>query len=71
MEVVWVEAQSTSTEEKLNELLLKQTIGVSEEQLLSEAGYGKEDVTRIIGEKQAAVERQQQQFDKGNSLIGN
>lgn len=67
LEALWVDPQSISTEEKLNQLVLKQTIGVSEEQLLSEAGYGKEDVKRIMEEKQAAVERQQRQFDAGNT----
>ncbi|MFN7931527.1 MAG: phage portal protein [Blastocatellia bacterium] len=65
LETVWVDPQSVSDEEKLNGLVLKQQIGVSTEQLLSEMGYGESDIKRIVKENQAAQDRQQSQFDKG------
>ena len=66
-EAVWVDPQSVSEEERLNSLVLKQQLGVSTEQLLSEAGYGDDDLTRMMEEKQAALEAQQKQFDAGNT----
>lgn len=67
---VWVDPQSVSDEEKLNGLVLKQQIGVSAEQLLSEMGYGESDIKRIMKEKQAAMDAEQQQFDKGFTNVG-
>lgn len=66
----WVDPNSVSDEEKLNGLILKQTIGVSTEQLLSEAGYGAQDVKRMLEEKQSAIDAAQQQFDTGNTGSG-
>lgn len=67
LQATWVDPQSVSDEEKLNGLILKQTIGVSQEQLLSEAGYGDDEVKRMIEEKRAAMEEQRRQFDAGNT----
>jgi hypothetical protein len=65
LEAVWVDPQSTSEEERLNVLLLKQQLGASTEQLLSEAGYGAQDIQRMMDEKQTASEHQGQQFNTG------
>lgn len=61
----WVDPASQSTTERLNELLLKQQIGVSQRQLLTEAGYGEADIERIMQEREAEIEAQQTAFDRG------
>jgi hypothetical protein len=67
LETRWVDPRSISDEDVLNGLVLKKEIGVSDEQLLSEAGYGDDDVQRMMEEKQKAMEQQQRQFDAGNT----
>lgn len=67
LEAKWVDPHSISDEEELNGLILKKEIGVSDEQLLSEAGYGDDDVKRMVQEKRAALEEQRRQFDAGNT----
>lgn len=58
LEAVWFDLQSISEEERLNALLLKRQIGASTEQLLSEAGYGAQDIQRIVEENRAVGKRQ-------------
>ena len=65
----WQDASPISETELLNALLIKQQLGASDQQLLGEAGYGEQDIQRMMGETQAAAvaaaERQRQAFNSG------
>ena len=61
----WEDAASTSEAERLNNILVKKQIGISAEEALKEAGYGEEDIARMMDEKQAAADAQRQLFNSG------
>jgi hypothetical protein len=61
----WEDAASTSEAERLNNIIVKKQIGISVEEALKEAGYGDEDITRMLDEKQAAADAQRQLFNSG------
>ena len=61
----WVDPSSTSEQEQLNNILVKKQIGISVEEALKEAGYGEQDIQRMMDEKQAAADAQRQQFNSG------
>jgi len=61
----WADAAPTSETELLNNILVKEQIGISKEQALKEAGYGEQDIQRMQDEKQAAADAQRQMFNSG------
>lgn len=61
----WADAAPASQKEKLESLLLKQDLGVDEEQLLIEAGYGLKDIQAMQQRKAAAARAAQREFDAG------
>lgn len=65
----WADAADVSEKELAETLVLKKSFGVSDQQLLMEAGYGDEDIKRMMAEKQEAAqqaaEQQAKVFDAG------
>jgi hypothetical protein len=61
----WVDASSTSETERLNNILIKKQLGISTEEALKEAGYGEQDIERMMQEKQDAADQQRQLFNSG------
>lgn len=61
----WQDAAPMSETEHLNQLLLKQQIGVSERQLQAEAGYGEADIERMASEREAEMDAATRRFNAG------
>jgi Phage portal protein, SPP1 Gp6-like len=61
----WSDPAAESPKEKLDALTTKQGLGVSNRQLLIEAGYGETDVERIMEEKAAERDASTSQFNAG------
>lgn len=59
----WADPFGPSESELLGNLLIKQSLGVSEEQLLTEAGYGEADIERIKLQNAAKRTANQRDFD--------
>jgi len=61
----WVDAAPASQKERLEGLLLKQDLGVDEEQLLIEAGYGLKDIQAMRARKAKQAQDARREFDAG------
>jgi hypothetical protein len=61
----WVEVGELSEKEMLENLILKKALGVDEQTLFTEAGYGKDDVTKIIAANQAKADAVINGFNAG------
>jgi hypothetical protein len=61
----WQDAAPMSATEHLNQLILKQGIGVSEMQLQAEAGYGEEDIKRMQTERADELDTATRRFNAG------
>jgi hypothetical protein len=59
----WDDPAPLSEKEKLENIMVKKELGLSEAQALIEAGYGEVDVERILGEKQASADRLVEAFN--------
>lgn len=66
----WEDPSPMSESETLDNLIKKQTIGVTDEQLLMEAGYGEEDVAKMLAAKAKAADDAAKHFNAGD-LGGN
>lgn len=68
----WEDPEPVSESERLSNLVMKQQLGVSDEQLMMEAGYGAADIKRIFEEKQAARDRAVASFNagEGDATVG-
>ncbi len=65
----WEDPAPIGESERLQNLILKQTLGVTEEQLWMEAGYGEEDIKRMSEEKAKAADDAAKRFNAGD--VGN
>lgn len=65
MFVQWADPAPASEKEKLESLTVKQGLGVSETQLLTEAGYGVADIERMQAERAAQADEAARQFNAG------
>ena len=63
--VQWADAATVSDSEKLDTLLKKKDLGVSERQLLIEAGYGEKDIERMLAENAALRREAFNEFNAG------
>ncbi|MCU0239235.1 MAG: phage portal protein, partial [Pyrinomonadaceae bacterium] len=63
----WIDAGELSEKEKLENLLLKKELGIDEETLFTEAGYGADEIQRILAATQAKKDSQIQDFNAGIS----
>jgi hypothetical protein len=61
LSTIWADAFGPTEKELLDSLMVKQSLGASEEQLLSEAGYGESDILRM--QQQNAARRTANQAD--------
>lgn len=61
----WSDPAPASQKERLEALVLKQGLGVDEEQLLIEAGYGLKDIARMSARKAARKAEAEREFDAG------
>lgn len=61
----WEDPSPISETEKLSNIVIKQEIGISDEQALIEAGYGESDVARMQKEKAAKADRETNAFNAG------
>lgn len=61
----WKDSGLISEDELLNNLLLKKDIGVSTRQLLTEAGYGENEIEEMAAEKEEAAGRAAAAFNAG------
>jgi hypothetical protein len=61
----WAPAAPESEKEKLENLLVKKDLGVTTDQLLSEAGYSQGDIERMSKERESNVSAIQRQFNSG------
>jgi hypothetical protein len=61
----WIDAGELSEKERLENLLLKKELGVDDETLFTEAGYGADEIQRILAAKQAKKDSQIQDFNAG------
>lgn len=64
----WEDPAPLSEKEALDNLLVKQDLGVSDEQLLIEAGYGEEDVRKMLEAKAAKAEEAARSFNAGEDV---
>lgn len=69
--VAWEDAAPIGEKEKLENILLKKDIGVTDRQALIEAGYGEEDVEKMLLEKKAARKELIDSFNAGDEEEGN
>jgi hypothetical protein len=69
VQTLWQDAQTHDEKAHLESLLLKQQLGVSQEQVLREAGYSDEEIERMVVEKETHSEQLGEQllsaFDRG------
>lgn len=61
----WEEPAPLSEREELENLLVKKELGISDEQALIEAGYGENDVSRMLAENQAKRDAMIDSFNAG------
>lgn len=61
----WAPAAPESEKEKLENLLVKKDLGVTPDQLLSEAGYSQGDIERMSEERERNASAIQRQFNSG------
>lgn len=61
----WEDPGRLTEKEELENLILKRTIGVSDEQLLTEAGYGEAEVQQMLAQKEAQREAMVTAFNRG------
>lgn len=61
----WEDPAPLSEREELENLILKADIGVTDETLLMEAGYGQDEIAKMIAEKEAAREAMAKSFNAG------
>lgn len=61
----WEDPAPLTEKERLDNLLVKQQLGVSDEQLLTEAGYGKDEIATMLAEKAAKQAEAVNQFNAG------
>jgi hypothetical protein len=59
----WEDPFGPSEKELLDSLTVKQGLGVSEEQILTEAGYGETDITRMQQQNAARRKASQAEFN--------
>jgi len=59
----WADPAPVSVKELLEALLLKKDLGVDDEQLLSEAGYGAADITRMLATRTAREAEADREFN--------
>lgn len=69
--VDWQDPAPMSELDKLNNLILKKEIGVTDSELMIEAGYGEDDIKRMLEEKAAAREAMVRSFNAGEDLEEN
>jgi len=62
----WEDAAKLAETEELTNLLLKKDLGVSDEQLLTEAGYGAADIKKMLAAKAAEREAMVRSFNRGD-----
>lgn len=61
----WVEPEPVSRREELENIILEKEVGISDEQALIEAGYGEEDIKKMLEAKAAKAEAMIQDFNAG------
>jgi Phage portal protein, SPP1 Gp6-like len=61
----WVDAGELSEKEMLENLLLKKELGIDDETLFTEAGYGTDAIVKILAAKQAKADAVIQGFNAG------
>jgi hypothetical protein len=66
LSTTWADPFGPSETELLNSLVIKQSLGVDEEQLLKEAGYAEEDIKLMQQRKAAKRQTAMQDFNAGN-----
>lgn len=64
----WEDPAPLSETEKLNNILLKQEIGISDEQALIEAGYGEADIAKMLTARAAKAAAAVNRFNAGEEL---
>lgn len=64
----WEDPAPLSEKERLENLLLKKDLGVSEKQLMTEAGYGETDIENIQREKDAVLDAAARAFNSGEEF---
>lgn len=69
LSVEWEDPSPMSESEELDNLIKKQTIGVTEEQLLMEAGYGAEDIAKMLEAKATAAATFTNNFNAGDPSL--
>ena len=62
----WEDAAPISETEKLNNIVIKKEIGISDEQALIEAGYGEADIAKMLEAQQVKVDAAINNFNAGN-----
>lgn len=62
---VWEEPEKLSEKEQLENLLLKKDLGVNDERLWMEAGYGESDIAEMTAAKEKAMEDMARSFNAG------
>lgn len=65
----WEDPAKLGEKEMLENVLLRKDIGISDEQALMEAGYGSDDIKRILREKQAKQEQFAKSFNSGEEVV--
>jgi hypothetical protein len=63
MFVQWADPAPASEKERLEALTIKQGLGVTETQLLTEAGYGAADIVRMQAEREIETANAERQFN--------
>lgn len=61
----WEDPAPLTEREQLEALIIKQELGVSGEQLLTEAGYGKDEVAKMLAEQEARRDAAARTFNAG------
>lgn len=64
----WEEPEKLSEKESLENLQIKKDLGVSDEQLWMEAGYGEADIAAMKAAKEMAMERMARSFNAGEEV---
>ncbi len=63
----WADPAPLAEDERLNNLILKKEIGVTDTQLMIEAGYGEDDIKRMVEEKAKARDALVKSFNAGDA----
>lgn len=66
----WEEPENLSEKETLDNLMVKKSLGVNDEQLWMEAGYGEADIKKMIEAKEKALEDAATRFNAGEDGSG-